>query len=87
MATKKYSANQFAGPAWDLKTVSANDSTDLPAGPCRGIWVGTSGNVKITTLAGTAVVLKSLVAGMVHPIGATRIWAASLTAADVYAVY
>lgn len=83
----KYSLNKNTGPAQDLKSVTPDDNADLASGPCRGIIVGVAGNVKITTPAGTAIVVPSLVAGIVHPIEAVRIWSTSTTATTILAVY
>lgn len=84
---RKYVLNKNTGPAFDFKSVTPNDSTDLPDGPCRGIWVGVAGDVKINTPSGTTIVVPALIAGMVHPIAATRIWSGSTTATTILAVY
>ncbi len=51
----------------------------------RGIYVGTAGDVTVTLPSGESVQFKNLAAGVIHPIAATRITAA--TAADIIGIY
>ncbi len=77
-------------PSWQLVAVTPSDTVDLPFGPCRGIWVGVTGNVQLTSpldSAATSVVVPALIAGMAHPIRAKRIWNASTTATGIFAIY
>ncbi len=73
-------------PARDAVAITPDNAADL-ARACRGILVGVAGNVKITTLDGTDVVLPSLAAGVCHPIAAKRIFATGTTASSIVALY
>ena len=53
--------------------------------PCRAILVGTAGNVRVTMLGGEDVILP-LIAGY-NPIRASKIWASSMTALNVVALW
>jgi hypothetical protein len=58
--------------------------------PTNGIYVGAAGDLQVTLKGmpdGESIVFKGLVAGMIHPIKAKRIWAASTTATNILAVY
>lgn len=73
-------------PAKDLVAPTKHDSDNDPNGPFRAIYCGGSGDVKITTLAGTDVTIVDLAAGVLHPIGCKRIWSTGTTATDLLAV-
>lgn len=67
----------LSGPAKDLAAITPNDGADL-ANPVRAIYVGdagATGSLKIDTLAGTTITLTGLVAGIMHPIGALKVYA------------
>lgn len=72
-------------------TVSPSDTADLPrpsgVAATKYLYVGVSGNVVIITPSGDTVILKGLVAGMFHPIQATRIKSTNTTATDILALY
>jgi hypothetical protein len=72
---------------YDASDVTPSNTVDLPDGPCRAIWVGVAGDVKITTLGGTDIVLPAMVAGMWHPQPAKRIFATGTTATGIKAGY
>jgi hypothetical protein len=70
------------GPADHVALVSPNDSTDLPGGPTRAIYIGaTVGNETVTIPSG------ALAVGVPHPIRAVRIWSTGTTAAPIVAVW
>lgn len=73
-------------PAQDVKTITPSDTTDLTT-PFRGLMVGTAGDVKIKTLNDTVIVLKNVVAGIVHPIGAKRVYTTGTTAVNIFGIY
>lgn len=66
--------------------VTPNDGTDL-ATVTRGIYVGVSGNVKITNVSGDTVTYTNLAAGVHHPMCAARIWSTGTTATGIIGVY
>lgn len=73
-------------PASRFVAITPNDAADI-AKASRGIYVGTSGDVRITDGFGNTVTFKNLVAGVIHPIRAHRIWATNTSAIDIIAVY
>lgn len=78
--------SQMQWPAGGGFSVIASDAADLPYWT-RGIYVGTSGDVKVTTVTGQVLTFKALAAGIVHPICAARVWATGTSAADIIGVY
>lgn len=64
-----------------------SDTVDLARKPCRGIYVGVSGDVKINTMEGAAATYVGLAAGVIHPIYATRIWTTGTTATSILVIY
>ncbi len=74
-------------PAERFISITPNDALDLVSAT-RGIYLGTSGDVRITDAYGNTVTFKNLVAGVIHPIRAHRIWATGTTAnLDIVALY
>lgn len=67
--------------------VTPNDSTDLPDGATKGIYVGGAGDVKATMADGSVVTFKSLSVGIVHPLSVKRVWSTATTATQIVAVY
>jgi len=55
------------------------------AHPIRGIYVGVSGDITVTTDGGDSVQFTNLAAGVIHPIAATHVTAA--TATGIVGVY
>lgn len=80
-------AEEMYDPVYDAKDVSPNDSTDLPDGNCRGLYVGTGGDVEIVTVGGTTVVFHGVVGGTILPIRCSRVRAANTVASDIVALY
>lgn len=60
--------------------------TDLVNGPCRGIYIGVAGNLTIKDRGGNTVLFVAPAIGVVHPIQAVQIKAAT-TATSVVAIY
>jgi hypothetical protein len=63
--------------------VVPNDGADL-AFVTTAIYVGTSGNMQVTTLGGETVQFLTMPVGW-HPIRATRIWATNTSALGIVA--
>lgn len=61
-------------------------SSALPNGICRGVYIGGAGNLVIVDRAGTTLTFTSLAVGVIHPIQAAQITAAS-TATLIIACY
>lgn len=73
------------GKAENALNVTPNDSTDL-ASTSVGIYVGVSGDLKVTLKGGAVITFIGLSSGVIHPIAATRIWATGTTATNIVAV-
>jgi len=66
--------------------VTPSDTTNLTA-VTRGIWVGTTGDIKVDlAISGTAVVLKSVPVGLLQ-VQATRIYSTGTTASNLVALW
>jgi hypothetical protein len=79
-----------ADPGTDIVKMDLSTDTDLAAsadGVCRAIWVGTAGDLAITTLRGRDVVVP--VGAGLFPEGAKVIKSTvnGTTAVDVFAIY
>jgi hypothetical protein len=72
-------------PAEEAFAVTPSDSVDLQT-ISRGLYVGVSGNVKVTTFADSVVTFVGLAAGIIHPIRAKRVWATGTDATSIVAV-
>ena len=71
-------------PAHHAVAVVPSDTIDLPAASTF-IYVGVSGNVKVTMLGGEILTFANVPVGW-HPIRVTRVWTSS-TATNVIAVW
>ena len=72
--------------AREVTPVTPSDSVDL-ALVCRAISLTVAGDIQITTKDGTTVVITGLAAGIMHPIGAQRIWSTNTTATGIIAYF
>lgn len=69
----------------DAAAVTPSDSADLAQ--VSVIFVGTGGNVKVTTAQGSTVTFSNLSAGSVLPIQVRRVWSTETTASNLLAVF
>lgn len=69
----------------DAGAVVLSDSTDLPQ--YSVVYVGTGGNVKVTTAQGSAVTFSNCVAGTVLPVRVRRVWSTGTTASNLLAIF
>lgn len=71
--------------------VSPNDSTNLtmPSGTkyTKGLYVGTSGNVKVRMASGVDASFNNLASGVIHPLAVDRVYLTGTAASDIVAVY
>lgn len=70
--------------------VTPNDAEDLPLAMPRGIYIGGSGDVKVTLKVmpdGQNITFLGLVVGRIYPIEVKRIWASGTTATGIVALY
>jgi hypothetical protein len=71
-------------PAHHAVAVAPSNTDDLPAAS-TSIYVGVSGNLKVTMLGGEILTFSNVPVGW-HPIRVTRVWA-STTATNIIAVW
>lgn len=87
---KNYTLNSDnTAPAYLFLAVTPSDTVgdNFAAGPCRGLYVGTTGNVEAVGLDGTAVVFTAVPAGWILPIAAIRVNASLTTATNIVALF
>lgn len=84
MAKTNYSPTFPMFPG-DAAAVTPNDSTDLSTPAV--IYIGGTGNVKVTTAQGTAVTFNGLPAGAVIPVQVLRVWSTGTTATNMVAIF
>lgn len=72
-------------PAWNAAAVTPDDNNDLAN---EGVlWVGTGGNVKVTTIGGDTVTLTDVQNGDVPPVRVKRVHSTDTTASDITVLY
>mgnify|MGYP000353769980 CR=1 FL=1 len=76
----------LSSPAEKATAITPNDSADL-ANATRGLYVGVSGNVKLTLVGGTTVTFANLAAGTIHPLRVQRIHDTDTTATGLIGVW
>ena len=74
-------------PVLKAVAVTPNDTVDLTDGPCRGIYVGSAGNLRIITEHGSDITLVNIANGVVHPISARRVFSSGTTCTNIVAMY
>ena len=86
-ATDNFSRQQTltSDPATNAVLVSPNDSTDLVA-VTRAVYVGTTGNMKVTMQDSGTVLFTGIPAGTTLPIRVSRIWSTTTTASTIIAL-
>lgn len=62
------SSNYLGGSA-----VTVSDATADPAGPFRALWIGATGNVKVTCIDGTTPTFTNVPVGIL-PVACSRVW-------------
>lgn len=73
-------------PGEKAVAVTPSDSATFTA--CRGVYVGTAGDLVVLFSGDTAnVTLKNVVAGVTHPWSVTRVAATGTTATNIVVVY
>lgn len=76
------------GPIGGARLVSPDDENDLPDGPCRAIWVGTSGDIELTLVGDiNAILFSSVPASTIIPFACKRINNSNTTASGIIALY
>lgn len=72
-------------PGYGATETTPNDSTDLPV-TSRAIYVGTAGDLRVTTAGGDVVTFANLQAGIL-PMRVKRIHATGTTAGDIVVIW
>ena len=78
-------SNDLGQPATGAAAITPHDTNEL-AVMSRYVYVGTTGNLKVTMRDGTTVTFTSVPAGTVLPIRAKVIWATGSTASNIVAL-
>jgi hypothetical protein len=73
-------------PGIDAAEVTPSDADNL-ATQGRALWVGTAGDVKVTTSGGSVVTFQNVPAGTLLPISVKKVWATGTGASDIVNVY
>ena len=76
----------LTSPLTSVVSVTPSDVSTLTTSS-RAIYVGVSGDVKITDVDGNTTTLTSLAAGVFHPVRAAQIWATGTTATFIVIGY
>lgn len=84
MAKTNYSPTFPMYPG-DAATITPNDSVNF-ATPSI-VWVGTAGNIKVTTAQGTDIVFASVPGGVVLPVQVLRVWATGTAATNLVRIF
>ncbi len=75
-------------PARDGADVTPSNVDALPDGTCRSLYIGTGGDVKVTTRKGTVLTFKNLGSGSLLPLQIQKVWGdPDTTAEDMIALY
>lgn len=74
-------------PAYSLLAVTPSDSVNFTKGPCRGLYVGVTGDVNIYMIDTTSVTFSAVPAGTILPVAALRVNSTSTTATSIVALF
>lgn len=73
-------------PATGAASVTPHDTNQLAGGTCRALYIGTTGNVKVTMANGNEVTFSSVAVGIL-PISVKLVWSTGTTASNILALY
>lgn len=76
-------APELDAPAINLETVDASASDDTLSQVARALYVGTAGNVDVTTSGGDRAVFVGVQAGSILPVRAAIVHTGTTTASDI----
>lgn len=82
----KQSQPELDSPAGNAVEVTTSDSTDLTTST-RAIYIGGTGDIKVTTVNGDTVTFKAVPVGSILPVRARRIFATGTTATFIVGLY
>lgn len=69
----------------DAEAVTPSDTTNFSTASV--VWVGTAGNVKVTTAQGSDVVFTAVPGGVVLPVQVIRVWATGTAASNIVRIF
>lgn len=73
-------------PSELVAAVTPADGSDLTNGVCRGLYIGTFGDVTMD-VGGATILFKGVSSGSILPVRASRVRATGTTATDIVALY
>ena len=73
-------------PTGKIRSVTPNDTTNLPGGDARGFHCNVAGDVEFNDLTDNTVILTCL-AGVTYPYACRRILDANTTATGIFVLY
>ena len=76
-----------SSPIVGAVSVSPDDGNDLTRGVCRGVWVGSSGDLAVVTFTGDEVTYANVQDGSLIPCFISRVKSTGTTASDILALY
>ena len=79
--------SNILAPALSFALITKHDSTDIPTGMTRAIYVGGAGDIAAVDKDDTAVVFSAVPAGTILPIRVRRVNSTSTTATLMVALY
>lgn len=85
MGTKTQYSPTFPMYPGGAAAVTPSDTNNLATASI--IYVGTAGNVQVTTAQGDQVIFNNVPAGAVIPVQVIRVWASSTTATNMLRIY
>lgn len=80
----------------NAQAITPNDSNDISLGgglidssleTGAVLFVGTGGNIQVTTIGGQTVTFLNIADGTFIPVQVRRVWATSTTASNILAIY
>lgn len=89
MGEERYIPNEVTlidSPAAGAASVTLHDSNELTY-YCRALYIGTGGNLKVTTVDGSTVTFVGVPTGTILPVRAKIVFSTGSTASDVVALY
>ena len=72
-------------PIFKVVEITPSDSTVLEG--TRALWIGTGGNVRVTTADGQTVTFANVFSGTLLPVQVTAVFATSTTASSILGLY
>lgn len=81
-----YSVQYLLKNADHAASVTPSDSADLSNAAIKGLYVGGTGNIKVTTVRGDTVTFNSVPVGFFN-VGVKRVFSTGTTATNIIALY